>query len=86
MKIAIIPTTGGEDPFRGMEIAVKLGVEGVHIPAYSGKLNLAGKTREERVKIKRSNTMHGSLFQNRSQETAKHPQPKVWGESCLVEL
>lgn len=52
MKIAIIPTTGGEDPFRGMEIAVKLGVEGVHIPAYSGKLNLAGQTREERVKIK----------------------------------
>jgi sugar phosphate isomerase/epimerase len=52
MKIAIIPTTGGEDPFQGMEIAVKLGVEGVHIPAYGGKLNLAGKTREERTKIK----------------------------------
>ena len=52
MKIAIIPTTGGEDPFRGMEIAVKLGVEGVHIPAYGGKLNLAGKTREERAKAR----------------------------------
>lgn len=52
MKIAIIPTTGGEDPFRGMEIAVKLGVEGVHIPAYGGKLNLAGKTREERIKVR----------------------------------
>ena len=52
MKIAIIPTTGGEDPFRGMEIAVKLGVEGVHIPAYGGKLNLAEKTHEERIKIK----------------------------------
>jgi len=52
MKIAIIPTTGGEDPFRGMEIAVKLGVEGVHIPAFGGKLNLAEKTQEERLKIR----------------------------------
>jgi L-ribulose-5-phosphate 3-epimerase len=52
MKIAIIPTTGGEDPFRGMETAVKLGVEGVHIPAYGGKLNLAEKTREERIEIR----------------------------------
>ncbi|MGB9596265.1 MAG: sugar phosphate isomerase/epimerase family protein [Candidatus Poribacteria bacterium] len=52
MKIAIIPTTGGEDPFRGMEIAVQLGVEGVHIPAYGGKLNLTEKSREERLKIK----------------------------------
>jgi len=52
MKIAIIPTTGGEDPFRGMETAVELGVEGVHIPAYGGKLDLAGKTTEERIKIK----------------------------------
>ena len=52
MKIAIIPTTGGEDPFRGMEIAVKLEVEGVHIPAYGGKLDLAGRTSEERMKIK----------------------------------
>lgn len=52
MKIAIIPTTGGEDPFHGMGIAVKLGVEGVHIPAYGGKLNLAEKTREERIKIR----------------------------------
>jgi len=52
MKIAIIPTTGGEDPFRGMEIAVQLGVEGVHIPAYGGKLNLTEKTHEERLKIR----------------------------------
>ncbi len=52
MKIAIIPTTGGEDPFRGMEIAVQLGVEGVHIPAYGGKLNLTERSREERLKIK----------------------------------
>lgn len=52
MKIAIIPTTGGEDPFRGMEIAVKLGVEGVHIPAFGGKLNLAEKTHAERLEIK----------------------------------
>jgi len=52
MKIAIIPTTGGEDPFRGMEIAVKLGVEGVHIPAYGGKLDLAGRTHEERIEIR----------------------------------
>lgn len=52
MKIAIIPTTGGEDPFRGMEIAVKLGVEGVHIPASGGKLNLSEKTHNERMEIK----------------------------------
>jgi len=52
MKIAIIPTTGGEDPFRGMEIAVKLGVDGVHIPAYGGKLDLAGITHDERKEIK----------------------------------
>lgn len=52
MKIAIIPTTGGEDPFRGMDIAVELGVEGVHIPAFGGKLDLAGKSHEERMKIR----------------------------------
>lgn len=52
MKIAIIPTTGGEDPFRGIEIAVELGVDGVHLPAYGGKLDLAGKTRDERRKIR----------------------------------
>ena len=59
MKIAIIPTTGGEDPFRGMEIAVKLGVEGVHIPAYDGKMDLAEKTHEERVKIRERIATYG---------------------------
>ncbi|MBD3182354.1 TIM barrel protein [Candidatus Poribacteria bacterium] len=52
MKIAIIPTTGGEDPYHGMEIAVKLEVEGVHIPAYGGKMDLAERTTEDRIKIK----------------------------------
>lgn len=59
MKIAIIPTTGGEDPFKGMEIAVKWGVDGVHIPAYGGKLNLVEKTRDERVKIKEQIQSYG---------------------------
>lgn len=59
MKIAIIPTTGGEDPFRGMEIAVQLGVEGVHIPAYGGKLNLTEKSREERLEIKEKIKSYG---------------------------
>ena len=44
MRIAIIPTTGGTDPFRGMQAAVELGVEGVHIGAYGGALDLEHKT------------------------------------------
>jgi sugar phosphate isomerase/epimerase len=59
MKIAIIPTTGGEDPFRGMEIAVELGVEGVHIPAFGGKLDLTGKSTEERIKIREKISSYG---------------------------
>ena len=51
MKIAIIPTTGGADPFRGMEIAVELGVDGVHIGAYGGGLDLENKTSAERAAI-----------------------------------
>ncbi len=51
MKIAIIPTTGGADPFRGMEIARELGVEGVHIGAYGGALDLEHKTSAERKAI-----------------------------------
>jgi len=51
MKIAIIPTTGGTDPYRGMEIAVELGVEGVHIPAGGGGLDLENKTSSERTEI-----------------------------------
>ncbi len=34
MKVAIIPTTGGADPYHGLEMAVELGVEGVHIGGY----------------------------------------------------
>jgi sugar phosphate isomerase/epimerase len=48
MRIAIIPTTGGADPFRGMEAAVELGVEGVHIGAIGGALDLEHKTPAER--------------------------------------
>jgi sugar phosphate isomerase/epimerase len=51
MKIAIIPTTGGADPYRGMEVAVELGVEGVHISAYGGGLDLENKSRAERAEI-----------------------------------
>ncbi len=51
MKIAIIPTTGGSDPFRGMEIARELGVDGVHISAYGGGLALQDKTSAERKEI-----------------------------------
>ncbi|MBI3946750.1 MAG: sugar phosphate isomerase/epimerase [Armatimonadetes bacterium] len=51
MKIAIIPTTGGADPFRGMEIARELGVEGVHIGAFGGGLDLENKTSAERAEI-----------------------------------
>lgn len=53
MKIAIIPTTGGADPYRGMEIAVELGVEGVHIGAYGGALDLEHRTTAERKEILR---------------------------------
>lgn len=59
MKIAIIPTTGGEDPFKGIQIAVDLGVEGVHLPAYGGKLDLASKNREERRKIREKILSYG---------------------------
>ena len=48
MRIAIIPTTGGSDPFLGMEAAVELGVEGVHINASGGALDLERKTSSER--------------------------------------
>jgi L-ribulose-5-phosphate 3-epimerase len=51
MKIAIIPTTGGADPYRGMEIARDLGVEGVHISAYGGGLDLQNKSSAERREI-----------------------------------
>ena len=51
MRIAIIPTTGGSDPFRGMEAAVELGVEGVHLGAPGGALDLEHKTRAERRDI-----------------------------------
>ena len=51
MKIAIIPTTGGTDPYRGMEIAVELGVDGVHVPAYGGGLDLEHKSSAERAQI-----------------------------------
>ncbi|MCC6446153.1 MAG: sugar phosphate isomerase/epimerase [Armatimonadetes bacterium] len=51
MKIAIIPTTGGSDPFQGMEFAKQLGVEGVHIGAYGGGLDLIHKTSAERAEI-----------------------------------
>ena len=48
MKIAIIPTTGGADPYQGMEVARELGVEGVHIGAYGGGLDLLNKSPAER--------------------------------------
>jgi len=51
VKIAIIPTTGGADPYKGMEIACELGVEGVHIGAYGGPLDLEKKTSAERKEI-----------------------------------
>jgi len=51
MKIAIIPTTGGADPWRGIEIAVELGVDGVHIGAYGGPWDLEHKTSAERKEI-----------------------------------
>ncbi len=51
MKIAIIPTTGGADPYRGMEVAVELGVEGVHIGAYGGALDLERKSSAERKEV-----------------------------------
>lgn len=51
MRIAIIPTTGGTDPFRGMQAAVELGVEGVHIGAYGGALDPEHKTTAQRREI-----------------------------------
>jgi sugar phosphate isomerase/epimerase len=51
MKIAIIPTTGGADPYKGMEIARELGVEGVHIGAFGGPLDLENKSTPERKQI-----------------------------------
>lgn len=51
MKIAIIPTTGGADPNRGLEMAVELGVEGVHIGAYGGAWDLENRTSAERKEI-----------------------------------
>lgn len=51
MKIAIIPTTGGADPYQGMEVAVELGVQGVHIGAFGGPLDLESKSSSERAQI-----------------------------------
>ena len=51
MKIAIIPTTGGSDPYRSMEMAVELGVEGVHVRAVGGPLDLENKTSAERAEV-----------------------------------
>ncbi len=51
MRIAIIPTTGGTDPYKGMEAAVQLGVEGVHIGAYGGALDLERKTPQQRREV-----------------------------------
>lgn len=51
MKIAIIPTTGGADPYKGMEVACELGVEGVHISACGGGLDLERKTTPERLEV-----------------------------------
>jgi len=51
VKIAIIPTTGGTDPYRGMEIAVELGVDGVHVPAFGGALDLEHRSSAERAEI-----------------------------------
>jgi len=51
MKIAIIPTTGGADPYSGMEVAVELGVEGVHLGAYGGALDLENKSTTQRKEI-----------------------------------
>ena len=51
MKIAIIPTTGGADPWRGIETAVELAVDGVHIGAYGGPWDLENRTSAERAEI-----------------------------------
>ena len=51
MKIAIIPTTGGANPERGLETAVELGVEGVHIGAGGGPWDLENRTSAERADI-----------------------------------
>lgn len=53
MKIAIIPTTGGSDPFEGMKVACDLGVQGVHLGAYGGPLDLERRTSSERREIRR---------------------------------
>lgn len=51
MRIAIIPTTGGQDPWWGIEIATELGVDGVHIGAYGGVWDLEHRTSAERREI-----------------------------------
>lgn len=51
MKIAIIPTTGGADPWKGIEVAVELGVEGVHISPFGGSWDLEHRTSAERKEI-----------------------------------
>ncbi len=51
MRIAIIPTTGGTDPFQGMQAAVELGVEGVHISAFGKALDLEHKSTAERRQV-----------------------------------
>jgi sugar phosphate isomerase/epimerase len=51
VKIAIIPTTGDTDPYQGMQVATELQVEGLHIPAFGGGLDLESKTSAERAEI-----------------------------------
>ena len=51
LKIAIIPTTGGTDPYEGMQVAIDLEVEGLHIPAFGGGLDLESRTNSERAQI-----------------------------------
>jgi sugar phosphate isomerase/epimerase len=53
MRIAIIPTTGGSDPYEGMRTAVDLGVEGVHLPAGGGGLDLEAKSSAQRAEVLR---------------------------------
>jgi sugar phosphate isomerase/epimerase len=59
MRIAIIPTTGGADPYKGMEVARDLGVEGVHIGAFGGPLDLENKTSAERRAVLRRIESYG---------------------------
>lgn len=53
MRIAIIPHTGGQDAYEGIRVARDLGVEGVHLGAYGGTLDLEAKTSAERREVVR---------------------------------